>query len=112
TLIEIPGHTPGSLALIFPVKEGNRTYVAGLFGGTILTADRITTPGLKQYVQSIEHYLDIAKRQKVDVELQNHPLFDGMSDKLVRLRSRKAGEPNPFLVATDRYAQFWTIISE
>jgi metallo-beta-lactamase class B len=112
TPIAIPGHTPGSMAFIFPVKEGNRTYVAGLFGGTILTADRITTPGLKQYVQSIEHYLDIAKRQKVDVELQNHPLFDGMSDKLVRLRSRKAGEPNPFLVATDRYAQFWTIISQ
>ena len=112
TPIAIPGHTPGSMAFIFPVKEGNRTYVAGLFGGTILTADRITTPGLKQYVQSIDHYLEIAKRMKVDVELQNHPLFDGMSDKLARLRSRKTGEPNPLLVATDRYAQFWTVISE
>jgi metallo-beta-lactamase class B len=112
TPIAIPGHTPGSLAFIFPVKEGQRTYTAGLFGGTILTADRITTPGLKQYVQSIDHYLDIAKRMKVDVELQNHPLFDGMADKLGQLRARKAGEPNPFIVATDRYARFWSVISE
>ena len=112
TPIAIPGHTPGSMAFIFPVKEGNRTYVAGLFGGTILTADRITTPGLKQYVQSIDHYLDVAKKMKVDVELQNHPLFDGMPDKLARLRARKPGEPNPFLVATDRYAKFWSVISE
>lgn len=112
TAIAIPGHTPGSLAFIFPVREGQRTYTAGLFGGTILTADRITTPGLKQYVQSIDHYLDIAKRMKVDVELQNHPLFDGMADKLGRLRARKPGEPNPFIVATDRYAKFWSVISE
>ncbi len=112
TPIAIPGHTPGSLAFIFPVKEGRRTYTAGLFGGTILTADRITTPGLKQYVQSIDHYLEIAKKRKVDVELQNHPLFDGMADKLARLRTRKAGDPNPFIVATDRYARFWSVISE
>jgi len=112
TPIAIPGHTPGSLAFIFPVKEGQRTFTAGLFGGTILTADRITTPGLKQYVQSIDHYLDVAKKMKVDVELQNHPLFDGMADKLARLRTRKAGDPNPFIVATDRYARFWSIISE
>ena len=112
TPIAIPGHTPGSMAFIFPVKEGRRTYVAGLFGGTILTADRITTPGLKQYVQSIDHYLDVAKRMKVDVELQNHPIFDGMADKLARLRARKAGEPNPFIVATDRYAKFWSVVSE
>ena len=32
---------------------------------------------------------------KVDVELQNHPLFDGMADKLARLRTRKAGETQP-----------------
>jgi len=112
TPIAIPGHTPGSMAFIFPVKEGSRSYVAGLFGGTILTADRITTPGLKQYVQSIDHYLDTAKRMKVDVELQNHPLFDGMADKLAQLRSRKAGEPNPFIVATGRYVKFWSVISE
>jgi metallo-beta-lactamase class B len=112
TPIAIPGHTPGSMAFIFPVKEGNRTYTAGLFGGTILTADRITTPGLKQYVQSISHYLDVAKKMKVDVELQNHAIFDGMPDKLARLKARRTGDANPFLVTTDRYVKFWSVISE
>ena len=74
-MIAIPGHTPGSLAFLFPAKDGRRTHVAGLFGGTILTADRITTAGLTQYVQSIAHYLEAAKRAEVDVELQNHPIF-------------------------------------
>src|SRR6185312_3381923 len=64
-IIAIPGHTPGSIAFIFPVREGRQRHVAGLFGGTILTSDRITTPGLQTYVQSIAHYLDTAKKMKV-----------------------------------------------
>ena len=112
TFIAIPGHTPGSLAFIFPVKDGRQSHVAGLFGGTILTADRITTPGLQQYVQSIDHYLEVARRMKVDVEVQNHAIFDGMPGKLAALKARNAGAPHPFLVTTDRYARFWSVISE
>jgi metallo-beta-lactamase class B len=112
TLIAIPGHTPGSLAFIFPVKEGRQSHVAGLFGGTILTADRITTPGLQQYVQSIDHYLDVAKRMKVDVEVQNHPIFDMTPARLAALKTRQRGAPHPFLVTTDRYVRFWSVISE
>ena len=112
TLVSIPGHTPGSLAFIFPVKDGGRTYIAGLFGGTILTADRISTPGLKQYILSIDHYLEIATKMKVDVEVQNHAIFDGMPDKLAKLKVRKPGDPHPFVVDPNRYAKFWTVISE
>jgi metallo-beta-lactamase class B len=112
TPVAIPGHTPGSLAFIFEVKDGGQTHTAGLFGGTILTADRITTPGLQQYVQSIAHYLDIAKTRNVDVEVQNHPIFDGMPDKLASLRTRSAGAPHPFVIATDRYVKFWSVVSE
>jgi metallo-beta-lactamase class B len=112
TPIAIPGHTPGSLAFIFPVKDGRQTHVAGLFGGTILTADRITTPGLKQYVESIAHYLETAKRRQVDVELQNHPIFDLMPDRLARLKNRKPGEPHPFMVGTEPYVKFWSVVSE
>jgi metallo-beta-lactamase class B len=112
TVVAIPGHTPGSLAFIFPVKDGRQTHIAGLFGGTILTVDRITTPGVQQYVQSIDHYLDVAKRMNVDVEVQNHAIFDGMPDKLAALAARKPGAPNPFVVDTARYVKFWSIISE
>ncbi len=112
TPIAIPGHTPGSLAFIFPVKDGRRIHMAGLFGGTILTVDRITTAGLKQYVQSIDHYLGDAKRLKVDVELQNHPIFDMTPDRLARLKTRNAGEPHPFMTGTDRYVKFWSVVSE
>jgi metallo-beta-lactamase class B len=112
TLTAIPGHTPGSLAFVFAVKDGRQTHRVGLFGGTILTVDRIATPGLKQYVQSIAHYLETAKKMKVDVEIQNHPIFDMMPAKLAMLQARKAGDPHPFITGTDRYVKFWNVVSE
>jgi metallo-beta-lactamase class B len=112
TPIEIPGHTPGSLAFIFPVKDKGQTRTAGLFGGTVLTTGILTTDALKQYVQSIGHYLDAAKRMNVVVELQNHPIFDGMPEKLAKLKSAKASDPNPFVIGNERYLKMWNIVSE
>jgi metallo-beta-lactamase class B len=112
TPIEIPGHTPGSLAFIFPVKDKGQTRTAGLFGGTVLTTGILTTDALKQYIQSIAHYLETAKKMNVDVELQNHPIFDGMPDKLAKLKSAKASDTNPFVIGNDRYLKMWNIVSE
>jgi len=112
TPVLIPGHTPGSTAFIFTVKDGRTTHIAGIFGGTILTLDRITTPGLKQYVGSISHYLDVAKRMKVDVEIQNHAIFDDTPNRLAKLKARKAGEPHPFVMGGEKYARFWNVVSE
>ena len=112
TPVAIPGHAPGSLAFIFPVKDKGKTRMSGLFGGTILTLDRITTDGLKQYTQSIAHYLETAKKMKVEVELQNHAIFDGMPEKLAKLKTMKASDSNPFIVGTDRYVKMWNVVSE
>jgi len=112
TPIAIPGHTPGSLAFIFPVKENGKTYMAGLSGGTVLTTGILTTDALKQYTQSIAHYLETAKKMNIEVELQNHPIFDGTPERLSRIKSAKPGDTNPFVVGNDRYLKMWNIVSE
>jgi metallo-beta-lactamase class B len=111
-LVAIPGHTPGSLGFIFNVRENGRTHTAALFGGTILDQGRITTEGLNQYLQSIAHFLDAARKMNVDVEIQNHALFDDTPARLARLRARQAGEPNPFLMSTATYVNLWNVASE
>ena len=112
TPVAIPGHTPGSLAFVFPVKDKGTSRMAGLFGGTVLTTGILTTDALKQYVQSIAHYLETAKRMNVEVEVQNHPIFDGMPERLSRLRAAPAANPNPFVIGNDRYLRMWNIVSE
>jgi metallo-beta-lactamase class B len=112
TPVAIPGHTPGALAYIFPVFDGGARHVAGLFGGTVLAADYVSTAGLTQYVDSIAHYLTVAERMGVDVEVQNHPLFDDTPARIAALATRGPRDPHPFVMGTDRYVRFWNIVSE
>ena len=111
TPVMIPGHTPGSMGVIFPVKDGRATHIAGLFGGSILTPGRISDEGLQQYINSVEHWGDVTRRMKVDVEIQNHPMYDGFVAKLERLKQRKPGDPNPFLVGSDSYQRFVSVMA-
>ena len=111
TPVMIPGHTPGSMGVIFPVKDGGATRMAGLFGGSILTPGRISDAGLRQYIASVEHWREVTRRMNVEVELQNHPMYDGFLTKLERLQRRKPGEPNPFVVGRDSYQRFVGVMS-
>jgi metallo-beta-lactamase class B len=116
TPVFVPGHTPGSLAWIFPVTDGGKAHMAGLFGSTILRNDRLTTDNLAQELASWEKWARITKARKVDVELQNHPLFDGMPQKLKAIRARAAGQgsgqPNPFVVGQASYQRFAGTVAE
>jgi metallo-beta-lactamase class B len=102
----IPGHTPGSMAYIFPVKDNGRTHMAGIYGGTILTPGIVSDEGLASYLKSVRHYKEEAGKAGVDVIMQNHPLMYPLPDMLERLAQRKKGEANPFVVGKANYQKF------
>ena len=112
TPVLIPGHTPGALGFVFRVADGERGHTAALFGGSILLVNRIPADGLRQYVQSLERFGAVTQRLGVDVEIQNHPLYDGFATKLERLAARRAGEPHPFVVGRDAYQRFLTVMGD
>lgn len=108
----VPGHTKGSLALIFPVTDHGEPHIAGIFGGSVLSAGFVTAEGLAEYVDSVRKYTKIAAEQHVDVEIQNHPLMDGFAERLNLLRQRGPRDPNPFVVGEDAYARFLGVMAE
>jgi len=112
TLVFTPGHTPGAMALIFPVKDRGTPHMAGLFGGTVLTPFGIPHGMEPLYLYSIEHFKEEAQKAKVDVELENHPLMDGFAEKLARFQERKEGEANPFVVGESNYLKFLDVMTE
>ena len=112
TPVLIPGHTPGALGFVFRVADGARSHTAALFGGSILLVNRIPDDGLRQYVQSLERFGAVTRRLGVDVEIQNHPLYDGFATKLEQLATRGPGDAHPFVVGTDGYQRFLTVMSE
>jgi metallo-beta-lactamase class B len=110
--ILIPGHTPGSLALIFPVFDKGKKYTAGIFGGTVLSAGFVSTEGLRQYIDSVQRYARIAAEKHVDVEIQNHPLMDGFTARLEQLKKRTPQATHPFVIGEAAYAAFLGVMSE
>jgi metallo-beta-lactamase class B len=113
-IVAIPGHTPGSLGFIFPVKDGRTTHTAALFGGAILLPGRADVPTLNGFVASVNHFAEITRQRGVDVELQNHPMFDAMDMKLAALKTRRPGStspPHPFVLGKEGYQQFVSTIA-
>jgi len=110
--VAIPGHTPGSMGLIFPVKDNGQTHIAAIFGGTMLGSVLVDSDEeLAQYGKSIAHFKEETRKGNVDVELQNHPLYDNLQDKLAGLQQRKKGGPNPFVVGQANYQKFVDVMA-
>ena len=110
TPFSIPGHTPGSMGFIFPVKDNGRTYTAAMWGGTILTPGPISDEGLQTYLKSIARFREATRKAKAEVVMQNHPLMDPIQAKLDRLKTRKPGEPHPFVVGDANYQRFLDVM--
>lgn len=109
--VAVPGHTPGSMGFIFPVKDNGKTRIAAMFGGTVLTPGIVSDEGLQTYLKSVAHFKEETKNAKVEVELQNHPLMDPIQTKLDKLNARKKGEPNPFVLGQGNYQKFVDVMS-
>ncbi len=107
----VPGHTPGSMGFIFPVKDNGKTYMAAMYAGTVLTPGFVSDEGLAQYAKSVPHFEEETKKANVEVELQNHPLMDPIQPRLDMLKTRKPGERNPFFVGRAEYQKFLEVMA-
>ena len=98
-----PGHTPGSLSAIVPLRDGRARHVAAYWGGTGFAPGRTDYPA---YFRSIARFGAIARDAGVDVALSNHPTNDMTLARFSRLASRRAGEPHPLVLGRDGYQRF------
>ena len=110
TPIAVPGHTPGSMGFIFPVKDNGKSHMAALFGGAWLTPQILSDEALQTFQTSVARFKDATRRAKVDVLLQNHMLMDPIQDKLDKLVIRKKGDTNPFVVGVSDYQKFLDVM--
>jgi metallo-beta-lactamase class B len=109
TLYITPGHTPGTISPVFPVKDGGRTYTAAMWGGTGLNADR---ESLQQYVDSAKRFSGIAKQANADIIFSNHTDWDQSKVYLPMLAKRAPGSPNPYVVGNERVLRYIKVAEE
>ena len=108
--VAVPGHTPGAMGFIFPVKDNGVTHMAAMFGGVWLTPGLLSDEALQTYLMSVLRFKEATKKANVDVLLQNHTLMDPIQDKLDKLAVRKRGEPDPFVVGANEYQKFLDVM--
>src|SRR5262249_44749773 len=106
-----PGHTWGTVSLLFDVRAGSQTHRAMLWGGTAFNfgrrSDRMER--IDAYIAAAARARDVAGRQNVDVFISNHSGYDEADAKLARM---KAGEPNPFVIGVDTTRRALTVMEE
>jgi metallo-beta-lactamase class B len=122
TVHATPGHTLGTVSTILPVKDGGRTHVAALWGGTnfnwMATPARYITPARQprfwfdQYIASARKFRDVARKAGADVLLSNHTNYDGTKIKVPALAARRSGEPHPYVVGAAAVSRFLTVAEE
>jgi metallo-beta-lactamase class B len=95
TLYITPGHTPGTLSVMIPVRDNRTPHTVALWGGTGLNADRAS---LEQYIRSAQRFSDLAQKAGADIILSNHTDWDGSKTHLPQLAKRTAGSANPYVV--------------
>ncbi len=103
TIVETPGHTPGCISLIYPVKQEGKTYMVGQWGGSGLPGD---TEAKKAYRKSIDHFEQYTKANHVNVVVTAHLFTNDGYANLEATRNRKPGDTNPFFVGEDGFSNY------
>ena len=109
TLYITPGHTPGTLSAVIPVRDGGRRHTAVMWGGTGLNADRAS---LEQYIQSAQRFDQIAQKASADIILSNHTDWDGSKTYLPQLARRAPGSANPYVVGSAAVRRYLDVAKE
>ena len=113
TIVATPGHTPGTLSYVFPVKDQGKTVMVAYSGGTLTGAFGTDGARWDEYIASQKKIAGVAAEVGAAVLLSNHSEYDGAYTKarLVPLK-REPGEEHPFLVGTDGVQRYFTVMAE
>jgi metallo-beta-lactamase class B len=106
TLYVTPGHTPGTLSMLIPLKDGGRTHLAALWGGTGMQFSA------EEYSKQAARFRDIVAKAGADVILSTHPQLDKSDVKLPLVLKRKPGDPHPYVVGNDVVKNYLTVATE
>jgi metallo-beta-lactamase class B len=116
TLHLTPGHTPGTLSMLIPVKDGEQRHLAAEWGGTAFnfkaTVDQPRSYWFDAYVGSAQRLRDIVLKAGADVLISNHSKFDGTVAKLQALATRRPGDPHPYVIGNDSVSRYLTVAAE
>jgi metallo-beta-lactamase class B len=110
-VVATPGHTPGTLSYVFPVKDGSRTLMVAYSGGTAFNFAR-RAENFAIYRDSQKKIAQAAEAAGATVLMTNHTEFDGAYDKArIAQLPRAAGEKHPYETDAATVQRYFEMLS-
>jgi metallo-beta-lactamase class B len=111
TIVPMPGHTPGTLSLIFGVKDNGKPLTVASPGGTEFNFVN-DVPHFDLYLDSARKFAAAAAAAGATVLMTNQSEFDNAATKLRLLKDRHPGEAHPLEVGADMVARYFKVFEE
>lgn len=112
TLYVTPGHTPGAVSAIVPVRLDGKTHNLSLLGSTAFPASIEPTEkvgGLKAYDTSVLRFARISKAASTQGIINTHIFADGTRDRIDAVAAGQVS-PNPFLQGAGTVGRYYQIL--
>jgi metallo-beta-lactamase class B len=93
-----PGHTPGGLSFLIPVRDQGRPHIAALWGGSAPPPD---IELCHTYLESLEAFKTACRLNHADADLHTHPPLNNGIERMQVMRNRIDQVANPFVIGTD-----------
>jgi metallo-beta-lactamase class B len=112
-IVPTPGHTPGTLSYVFPVKHQGQTVLVAYSGGTLTGAFGTNGSRWDEYIASQRRIAAVAAAEGATVILSNHSEYDGAYTRARLIAApRQAGEDHPFILGSQMVQRYFTVMAE
>jgi metallo-beta-lactamase class B len=111
TIVTTPGHTPGTLSMLFTVKDKGKPLNVAYSGGTAFNFPN-DVPHFDIYIDSQRKMAKAAADANATVLMSNHSEFDNAVTKIKTMAARKPGESHPFELGRDAVARYFKVTDE
>jgi len=111
TLVLTPGHTPGTVSMLFEVKDNGRPLTVAYSGGTAFNFVN-DVPHFDTYIASQRKMAERAGSRNATVLMSNHSEFDNAVTKIRLMAARKPGEPHPFELGREAVQRYFKVMEE
>ena len=112
-IVATPGHTPGTLSYVFPVKHEGKQVMVAYSGGTLTGGFGTDGERWNEYISSQRRIGKAAADAGATVMLSNHSEYDGAYTKARLLSApRQPGEDHPFIGGADGVQRYFTVMME
>ena len=111
TLVLMPGHTDGTVSMLFEVKDNGKPLTVAYPGGTEFNFIN-DVPHFDTYIYSAHKFAAAAASAGATVLLTNQSEFDSAASKIRMLASRRPGEAHPLEVGADAVQRYFKVFDE